>query len=191
MESFTSFQTAISSVLRELVSRAGGREGGGKERRKEEEEEEEERGKDEDEEKMEEDKHKGSENGKLEGEDCVNEKEAKTDSESSDDSSESDSSDDSSETDQNNGGEGHSIMKEMEILQLVNQIAGMETYDPSYPEMARRACVGLYSDILGMKERLELAKLLQDVSQWSQLWRDNDVRLTAQYSVFCSLQLHV
>ena len=104
------------------------------------------------------------------------EKSSKTDSESqsSDESTESDSSEDSLPvTNQNGGGGGESeslVIKAAEATEaarLANEMAELEVYDPPYPELAMQATLHLFCEVMRMKDRLQVAQLLQDVSVYA------------------------
>ena len=113
----------------------------------------------------------GEEGGRGDGEEGrVENKErcSKTDSEShsSEDSAESDSSDDSSPSTNQNTTESHvtkSVDMTTEAARLAAKISGLDEYDPPYPELALTATLHLFYDIVRMKDRLEVARLLQEV----------------------------
>lgn len=169
-EKLSQFQSTFEDMINRLVKggRGGGR--GSDEGGKESEDGGDEGGKgEEEEEKMEDDKHVHE---KMEGVDPVRsdgeeggggggrgeEKSARTDSESSDESTESDSSSDSPSANQEDD-KGHMT----EAIQLANQITELETYDPPYPELAQTAAARLYEELLWMRERLQTARLMQEV----------------------------
>ena len=95
-------------------------------------------------------------------------KSSKTDSESqSSEDSGSESSDDSSSSTNHNPPDCH-VTKMVakvttEAVQLANQIADLEVYDPAYPEMTLSANLSLFCSIMTMKDRLHEAQLLQEV----------------------------
>jgi hypothetical protein len=95
------------------------------------------------------------------------EKSSKTDSESqSSEDSGSESSDDSSSSTNHNPPDCH-VTKMVakvttEAVQLANQIADLEVYDPAYPEMTLSAALSLFCSIMRMKDRLHEAQLLQE-----------------------------
>ena len=86
------------------------------------------------------------------------EKAVRTDSESSDESTESDSSSDSPSANQEDD-KGHMT----EAVRLANQITDLEMYDPPYPELAQTAAALLWEQLMWMRERLQTARLMQEV----------------------------
>ena len=53
-----------------------------------------------------------------------------------------------------------------EAVRLANQITDLETYDPPYPELVQTAAALLWEQLLWMRERLQTARLMQEVRVW-------------------------
>ena len=98
------------------------------------------------------------------------EKSSKTDSESQSSEDDSSSSDDSSPSTNHNPTSGHMTKpvaeeeEEAESVRLAAGIAELAVYDPSYPELALTTALDILSEIVSMRDRLHVARLIQQVS---------------------------